>query len=541
MKNAKRKIPLIALTAMVAPVANAAVTADPDAVNTLVNTPASFTQAELLSNDATDYGGSVFLNNAVATQPANGDLSFANGVYQYTPNPDFVGTDSFTYTASDNGGGSGTGTVTITVSAREVVVATGTGEEKAPTDVFEDICEAQVPQVAEEVLTRTEGRTAARLSESDLARLCASYDSVTEGATINPEEVVAQFTSVKNQIGAQSGNISKRFSELRGGSRGVSVAGLTYSFGDQEFSGEWLHAMANSIGGAAGADDTVDIGRWGVFVNGSLSDGKRDGTDLERGYDSDADAVTIGADYRFSNTLVGGVAYGISQSSLSFDGNGDGMDNDVTNIMLYGTWYRDAFNVDAVIGTFDSEIETTRQVTVGGVSETTAGKTDSQQTFFSIGGGYGISNNALSYGPYVNFDYITGKIDAYEETSPGVLGLEVGFDKQDVDSQILTLGGNVSYSISTDWGVIVPHARAEWKKEFDESRDIISGQFVQLANSSFRIEAEDFDDNWFHAAIGVSATFRHGLSAYIDYDNIIGYEDTELATLSYGGRWEVTF
>ncbi len=109
----------------------------------------------------------------------------------------------------------------------------------------------------------------------------------------------------------------------------------------------------------------MDTGRWGVFVNGSLSDGKRDGSNLERGYDNDGDAVTIGADYRFSNSLIGGVAYGVSQNSISFDGNGDGMDNDATNIMLYGTWYQDAFNVDMVIGSFDSEIETTRKVTIG--------------------------------------------------------------------------------------------------------------------------------------------------------------------------------
>jgi outer membrane lipase/esterase len=533
MKYTKRKIPIVALTAMIAPVAHATVTTSPDAVSTFINTPTTFTSNELLANDSSDYGG-IFLDYGVLTQPANGDLTFEVevGSYVYTPNPNFTGTDSFTYSAGDEDSSGIVGTVTITVSAIDDIAPI---DAKAPIDVFEDQCDAQV------VLTNTDENTAAKLSEVKLAELCANYDSATDGATINPEEVVAQFTSVKNQISAQSGNISKRFSELRGGNRGVSVAGLTYSFGDQDFSGEWLHAIANSIGGAAGADDAVGASPWGVFINGSLSDGERDGTDLERGYDSDSDAVTIGADYRFSNTLVGGVAYGVSQNSISFDGNGDGMDNDVTNLMLYGTWYRDAFNVDVVIGTFESEIETSRQVTVGAVSENTSGKTDSQQTFFSIGAGYGVSNNALSYGPYVNFDYISGEIDAYEETSPGALGLEVGFDEQDVDSQMFTLGGNVSYSISTGWGVIVPHARVEWKKEFDENRDIISGQFIQIANSDFRIEADDFDDSWFHGAIGVSATFRHGLSAYIDYDNIIGYDDTKLATLSYGGRWEVAF
>ena len=40
-----------------------------------------------------------------------------NGSYIYTPNPDFNGGDSFTFTANDGAGGSDTATVTLTVNA----------------------------------------------------------------------------------------------------------------------------------------------------------------------------------------------------------------------------------------------------------------------------------------------------------------------------------------------------------------------------------------------------------------------------------------
>ncbi len=398
-------------------------------------------------------------------------------------------------------------------------------------DVLKGICET-----AEEEAQQNQeiGRTANRtLDPEELLQLCADADF----ATINPEEVVAQFTSVKQQITAQKGNIFKRFKALRAGDTGVSVAGLTYSIKGDEFSGEWLHAIADSIGGAAG--EGAPVSKWGFFVNGSLTDGDRDGTDLERGYDNDASTATIGADYRFSRNLIGGIAYGINESSLEFDGNDDGMDNDMTNVIVYGTWYKEAFNVDVLIGASEGEIKTKRQVTVGSDSHSIGGKTDTQQTFFSIASGYNFNKNALSYGPYASFDYITGEIDAYEES--GTVGLEVSFDEQDIDSKVFTMGGQVSYAISTNWGVVVPHARAEWKKELDDDRDIITGQFTGIAGSTFSIEADDFDDNWFHAAVGVSATFRHGLSAYIDYDSIVAYDDTSLSTLSYGGRWEASF
>ncbi len=52
------------------------------------------------------------------SQPNNGTLTLnANGSFTYTPNPNFNGTDSFTYKATDGGLNSNTATVNITVNA----------------------------------------------------------------------------------------------------------------------------------------------------------------------------------------------------------------------------------------------------------------------------------------------------------------------------------------------------------------------------------------------------------------------------------------
>lgn len=58
--------------------------------------------------------------------PANGTVTVnPDGTYTYTPNPGFVGTDSFTVQATDPGGGIGTGAVTILVNnAPPVAVGT---------------------------------------------------------------------------------------------------------------------------------------------------------------------------------------------------------------------------------------------------------------------------------------------------------------------------------------------------------------------------------------------------------------------------------
>ncbi|PSQ49529.1 hypothetical protein BRD19_03625 [Halobacteriales archaeon SW_7_65_23] len=69
-----------------------------------------------LANDTDPEGGS--LSASVVSWPSNGSLTlFANGSFEYTPDTDFNGQDSFTYEASDGSGGTDTASVTITVSA----------------------------------------------------------------------------------------------------------------------------------------------------------------------------------------------------------------------------------------------------------------------------------------------------------------------------------------------------------------------------------------------------------------------------------------
>ena len=72
----------------------------------------------LLGNDYDEDGDPLTVNTSLLSSPANGlALVLANGAFVYTPNPLFVGTDSFTYQIDDGTGRSATGLVTITVNS----------------------------------------------------------------------------------------------------------------------------------------------------------------------------------------------------------------------------------------------------------------------------------------------------------------------------------------------------------------------------------------------------------------------------------------
>jgi uncharacterized delta-60 repeat protein len=73
---------------------------------------------QLLSNDSDVDGDSLTVNTSPITGPSNGDLNLGdNGSFTYTPNPEFSGSDSFTYQITDGNGENSQAQVNITVDA----------------------------------------------------------------------------------------------------------------------------------------------------------------------------------------------------------------------------------------------------------------------------------------------------------------------------------------------------------------------------------------------------------------------------------------
>lgn len=84
----------------------------PDSALTLVNTPVTI---DVLAND-TDAAGYP-LTLTTFTQGAHGTVSLSGTALLYTPAPNFVGTDSFTYTVKNSQGVLTSATVTVTTTA----------------------------------------------------------------------------------------------------------------------------------------------------------------------------------------------------------------------------------------------------------------------------------------------------------------------------------------------------------------------------------------------------------------------------------------
>ena len=99
-----------------------------------VNEDSAPTQFFVLDND-TDPDAGATLRVSAVTQPANGIVTFTASRVSFTPNANFSGSTSFTYTLADSNGGTDTGTVTVTVTAvNDAPVVTVPGTQTKPED-----------------------------------------------------------------------------------------------------------------------------------------------------------------------------------------------------------------------------------------------------------------------------------------------------------------------------------------------------------------------------------------------------------------------
>jgi uncharacterized protein YhjY with autotransporter beta-barrel domain len=242
------------------------------------------------------------------------------------------------------------------------------------------------------------------------------------------------------------------------------------------------------------------------------------------------------------------VSGSIGNSKVDFDNNGGDTEADNYAFALYGSFYtEDAAYVDGIVSYGWSDIDSKRNIVYddvnGGVNRRAKGNTDGDQYYVSMNAGYIFNTGGWTLDPAARFFYMDGQIDGYQEQGAG--GLDLAYGKQDFKSTSLSFSGQVAYAFTPDWGVLVPFARVEYTREFEDNAQGLLYNFVSdpiLNDSSYlQIKGDDPDSNFMLYTAGMSAQFKYGLSAYASYSLLGSYDYLDNSTVSCGLRWETTF
>lgn len=344
-------------------------------------------------------------------------------------------------------------------------------------------------------------------------------DALQQVAFEETEILGAQATEASSN---QTINIGNRLQALRAGITGVSIAGINWNDRGVE------------TGGMAGDD----YARWGAFLTGVYGTGERDSSNNVDGFDFDSTGVTAGIDYRFTDSLVAGAAYHLTDSEADIDSNYGETEVEGDSLTVYMTYYQEAFYLEGSVTVGDYDYSTTRNINYHpdtALHEVINGDTSGDEVSWSLGGGYAMHRDALSYTLYAQMVGLDLDIDGYRETSTGVLAMSV--DDQSIESLQGIVGVQLNYAISGDFGVVHPYVDVAWHNEFKDGDDTISAFYVNDPNAiQFSLVTDDYDSNYFSINVGATVALAGGTQLFVDYDTVVGLADITSHVFSAGVR-----
>ena len=336
-------------------------------------------------------------------------------------------------------------------------------------------------------------------------------------------------------------------SYTRGGTRdeGVGNRGTGEGPGDDgRTAGNGRGTFGHGGGGASGDDGGLGS-RLGVFVNGSVSVGEVDGAGEQRDADIATAGVTVGVDYRFTPDTVAGVGLGLVVNETAFGSGDGGVDLDGLALTLFSTYYEpDAGYVDGVLELGRNAYDVRRRINLPGLPDQFGlGETDADVLSATIGAGKDFRAGRYELGPYFRLSHTRASVAGYAERAEfdgDGAGSVLDIDAHEVRSTRLAVGGQLSRTIDTRRGVLVPQLRLETELENEERKGGITARFRHDPDGvPFTVNGDPRDtDGYVNLGLGASAVFANGRSGYLFYETRAGHEYVTQHWLKAGFRLE---
>ena len=482
----------------------------------------------VIANDFDADGDGIVVVSVDSSNNASITLNPDGSIF-YSPNRDFQGTDTFTYTIQEDTEEALTavGRVTINVVESSYVEVSEGANNRNLAETMTQVCAA--------LRENSDGEQGAGrrnlLERCDALEAMAANDPDAVNNALNkiaPEETIALMRVLAEANRAQTSAVSQRIGQLQAGNNAFTFNGMALNYNGQ------------ISGGAAG-----DVPIWsalGFFVSAQYEKAERDGSEYESGYDSDGNTFTAGLDYRVSKDLVMGAAVGFTQNELDYNVQGGSLDSEIVSFILFSSYTWERFSLETQLGYAGTTFDSVRRVAYGegdsAVNDTLYGSTEGEQLLVNAQLQWEWNRNALSVYPFVRFDYLRNEVDGYGET--GESGLPMIIGSQSSDQLTLGVGVQSTYVLNQRWGVLIPMVQVSLLSETSSGFDPVAARFAYDPdpNNTFTLRNDGEDSAYSQIAVGSSAIFKHGLSGFFQYQQLAGYNNLSAYQVQAGIRYE---
>jgi outer membrane autotransporter protein len=388
-----------------------------------------------------------------------------------------------------------------------------------------------------------------RCSEIVVGASASAIPDVLEEMLNNKSQPQSQIAN--NVQSSQSNNLTARMNALRAGVQGMNFGGLAFTSDGKPIPLAMLgDELRKSDAGEVGTDFT----RWGFFANGVITRGDFAANESRPGFDYSGAAITAGVDYRFSDTVVAGVALGYNSDTSDLDADAGKLGVDSYSVSGYLTWYHgNDFYVQASLALNKLDFDLRRNISYsiaavdgsGGtttVNQVAKASPSGTQSAIDLMLGRDFNSGALQFSPYLRGTWSHLSLDGFSEsidsTAAG-FGLATAVDSRSRNNEIGVLGALFSYTTSQDWGVLVPNARLEFSHNFEDKPQTVVSRFLSdPTNTPIIVTDPRLDQDFYNIGIGLNAIWPQGRSGYLAYEYVGGLTGAHLSRFEAGFRIE---
>jgi uncharacterized protein with beta-barrel porin domain len=362
-----------------------------------------------------------------------------------------------------------------------------------------------------------------------------------------PEEFAAQGSMASKFANSQTSVLSSRFAALRFVSQGARLAQ-----GDSakpRNDGWSFQYDGNALGGAAGADsDGASFSRWSAFVNTGYGSGTKDPTVLEDAFNFNSTEISVGADVRLTSHLVVGVLAAHTEKRVDFNSSQSVVDGGIRgngqSVLAYVQLEGDAVYLNASVGSQHLSLATRRRISypsnnpgIASIDATSYSNTGATSWIATLGAGYTFHVRGFSADPYINIESVTTHIAGFSEYNGD--GFNLDTPGQSIPSLEAALGIKGTYAVLGPFGVFIPYAYGEARRQFrDSSRTVGSTYANGAGGSEFELPTDEPARHYYVVGGGGSLVVKHGLQGFLQYSRILDYANYTDHVVSGGIRWE---
>ena len=237
-----------------------------------------------------------------------------------------------------------------------------------------------------------------------------------------------------------------------------------------------------------------------------------------------------------------GGAVGFSQNDLDYSRQSGSLDTEVTSFIVFNSYSMEHSSLETQLGYASTSFDSIRKVEYSEgdttVSDSMRGSTGGNQLLFNSQYQWEWNKNALSIFPFLRFDYLQNKVDGYGENGNGGLPMIIGGQS----TKQVTLGAGVqsTYVFNKNWGVLIPSLKVTFLSEVSSGFDPITSRFAYDPDPDnvFTLKNDGEDKSFAQLGVGSSFIFKAGLSGFLQYQQLVGYNSLSAYQIQGGIRYE---